>query len=139
MEEKEERILTKPRCILMCMLLIISLIATTYFNIKYSIYKIPNSIKKEIKEEISFIKDEKIICALLPFQFNIKYFNVVKSIPSFPYILVDEVQAHGQQSDGFRMWCEIQESGTSLNYILHIYNIFCIVALICLRKHIKKL
>ena len=133
MEEKEEIILTKPICILICIFLILSMICTSYFIFKYDTCY----VTKDALEYLNLSKGEKVICALMPLQLNVKNFYLVTYVPRFPFIIIEDVNVGFESSNYNKFYCDTYEN--RLDYIFHIYNALCLVSLIVLKKHIKKI
>lgn len=133
MEEKEEKILTKPMCIFICIFLIISMIYTSYFIFRYDIcYVTEDSI-----QYLNLSDGEKVICAFIPFQFNVHTFYLVTSVPRFPFIIIEEINVGYEGSNYSRFYGNTYEN--RLDYILHIYNALSLVAFIALKRHMKRI
>ena len=133
MEKKEERILTKPICILICIFLIISMIFTSYFIFKYDTCY----VTEDALEYLNLSKGEKVICALMPLQLNVKSFYLVTSVPRFPFIIIEDINVGFESSNYNKFYCDTYEN--RLDYIFHIYNGLSLVAFIALKRHMKKI
>lgn len=133
MEEKEERILTKLICVLICIFLIISMIFTSYFIFRYDTCY----VTKDSIQYLNLREGEKVICAFIPFEWNVHTFYLMTTVQRFPFIAIEKIGVGNEGSNYHRFYGSTHEN--RLDYIFHIYNGLSLVAFIALKIYMKKI